>query len=170
MKRSSNRHNPTKVFSIIFNALAIAVLFSGLGVVQAAYASDNGAYRRADLAIRQVYFPEHAKACETFAATYIITNMGPGYAAHVNIGFNVPDPFEVMKMQGVPANLAPGKSVTVTAIFKVVAFVPTESRRWWITTSVSSDNYSSVTFDPRSKNNSVRSRITLVGKPKLTCP
>ena len=114
--------------------------------------------------------PRHAKACDTFEVTYAIGNPGPQDAVNVSVLINVPDPLEVIDVQGVPVDLAAGENSTVTAVIKVVAFVPGESRGAWIRAVVSSDVYPDVSLDPNPDNNEVFTALKLISKPVISCP
>ena len=123
-----------------------------------------------DLAIRLLWAPRHAKACETFKVIYLISNRGPDPASNVNVQIGIPDPFSVVKVVGAPVNLAARKSEIVIVTLKVVAFVPGEGRNWWITGSVSSDPYPNISIDPKPANNEVTKPIKLLGKHVQVCP
>jgi hypothetical protein len=125
---------------------------------------------QSDLAIKHVSGPKSAKACETFTETYTITNLGPDFARNVNVGVIVPDAFDVTEMQGVPVNLEVGESATITAVIKVVAFVPTESRKWRLTAGIYSEIYPDTNVDVDLNNNEVSNPITLTGKHRMLCP
>ena len=114
--------------------------------------------------------PRYVKACDTFRVSYAIHNPGPLNAANVSVLINVPDPFEVMHVQGVPVNLGPGKYATVTAVIKVVAFVPGESRNAWVRAVVTSDAYSNLRRDPNPGKNEIITTIKLISKPVDSCP
>ena len=104
------------------------------------------------VATRLVSAPKHAKACQTFKVTYSITNLGPGAVSNLDLLFNVPDQFSVISVLGSPVNLAAGQRTYITAVIKVVAFVPGESRAAWVLL------------------NDVTTPIKLIGKQVLTCP
>jgi hypothetical protein len=124
-----------------------------------------------DLAISLVSAPpKHAKACDTFEATYSITSLGPDNAVNVSVFLNVPDQFQVINVSGMPVNLAVGERATVTAVIKVVAFVPGESREAWVRATVGSDIYPDVSVDPNPANNEVFKAVKLISKQVLTCP
>jgi hypothetical protein len=114
--------------------------------------------------------PRHAKACETFDATYAITNLGPDDATGTYVQINIPDQFEVVDLLGVPASLAVGESATVDVVVKVVAFVPGESRTAWVSARVASDPYPDVSIDPDPSNDSVTSPVKLISKQVVSCP
>lgn len=108
--------------------------------------------------------PRHVKACDTFEVSYAIHNPGLDDAANVNVFINVPDPFEVIDVQGVPEHLGPGEKAKVTAVIKVVAFVPGEVRQAWVRAGVTSD------LDPNADNNEVFTAIRLISKSAISCP
>ena len=133
---------------ILRAVVAIVLLTAILGIsVSPAFAQVNSNIRT-----RLIFAPKHAKACETFVVIFALTNRGPDFASNVEVQFNVPDQFSVIKVLGTPVNLAPGKSKLVTAVIKVTAFVPGESRSAWVTL------------------NEVTVPIKLISKPVLTCP
>ena len=153
---------PPKIIAIFITLLALL-----LTIIQPAAAQEVST---SDLVIQLVSAPKHAKACETFDVIYTITNLGPDKAVKVNLGIGIPDPFETMQVQGVPVSLAAGESVTVTATLKVTAFVPGESRNWWITGSAWSDVYPDISIDPNPDNNQTTGTIKLISKREITCP
>ncbi len=123
-----------------------------------------------DLAIQLVSAPRHAKACEIVTATFIIMNLGPDEATSVYVQTSIPDQFGDVALLGVPDSLAVGQTATITAILKVVAFVPGESRSAWIGAHVSSDPYPNISIDPNPANNEVSTPVKMISKPVLTCP
>ncbi len=150
----------------------IAVLFM-LMVLLAATILDAVAQTEStsDLAI-SIYSapPKHAKACDTFDATYTITNFGPDDASNVSVLINIPDQFETINLTGVPVNLAVGQSATVTVTVKVVAFGFGESRTAWVRATTGSDIYPDISIDPNSANNEVYTPVKLISKPAAGCP
>jgi hypothetical protein len=114
--------------------------------------------------------PRQVMACETFKVTYRIHNSGPFNAANVSVLINVPDPFEVMHVKGVPVNLGPGKYALVTAVIKVVAFVPGESRQAWVRAVVTSDLHQGAGLDPIPGKNEIITTVRLISKPVDSCP
>jgi hypothetical protein len=156
-------HHFTRTTLAIF---ALMTLF-GITILPAAAQQEF----TSDLEIRLVSAPpKHAKACDAFEATYAITNLGPDNAVNVSVFFNVPDQFEVINVSGVPVNLTVGEQATVTAVIKVVAFVPGESREAWVRADVTSDVYPDVSIDPNLDNNEIFKAVKLISKPILTCP
>ena len=134
--------------SIKRSLVAIAVLLAFLGIAAPPAMAQPLTYT---LATRLVSAPKHAKACQTFNVTYSITNLGPDPVTNLDLQFNVPDQFSVISVIGSPINLAVRQSTNVTAVVKVVAFVPGESRAAWVIL----DN--------------VTTPIKLIGKQVLTC-
>jgi hypothetical protein len=149
--------------------VAMLVVVAVLGMTTPPAAA-QGISTTSDLAIKLLSAPRHAKACETFDVTYMISNLGPDPATNVNIQIGIPDPFSVTKVAGAPVDLAPQESKIVVVTLKVVAFVPGESRNWWITGNVSSDPYPDISIDPNTTNNEVTKPIKLVGKHMQVCP
>jgi hypothetical protein len=82
----------------------------------------------------------------------------------------VPDAFGVIRLQGAPESLAVGKTVKFSAVIKVVAFVPGESRKAWVGINAMSDPYPDTSLDPNPQNNPVFKNIKLISKPMLSCP
>jgi hypothetical protein len=150
----------------------VAGLGTGVWAVQTAraIAAPQSITYHSDLAIKQVSGSKSAKACETFKADYVVTNLGPDVANNVSVWINVPDALEVQEIHGAPASLKAGESATVTAVIKVVAFVPTESRKWQFWGHVSSEVYPDTNIDSNAENDDVFSPITLVGKHAQVCP
>ena len=128
-----------------------------------------------DLAIKLVSAPKHAKACEVFEETYRIKNLGPDPAENVIVNVGVGDQFDVISVQGVPGSqssgqrLSPGQSQLVTAVVKVVGFVPGESREGSVGARVSSDVYPDITIDPNLNNNELSTTVKLISKPVILC-
>jgi hypothetical protein len=129
-----------------------------------------------DLKIVRVSGPKKAHACQVFKETYRVTNLGPDKATNVSVSLGGGDQFSGVSVNGVPAGepyyfeLAAGQTKTIVAYFKVVAFVPGETRDAFISASASSDIYPEIAIDPNPDNNTAGTSIWLVGKPKLTCP
>ncbi len=129
--------------------VAFVVLLVFLGMTPPLAVAQEATY---SLKTILVSAPKHAKACEIFKVTYSITNLGPGNVVNLDIQFNVPDQFSVLQVVGTPVNLTVRQRTNVTAIIKVVAFVPGESRKAWVMV------------------NNVTTPIKLIGKQVLTCP
>lgn len=113
--------------------------------------------------------PRQVKACETFKVTYGIRNPGPLNAANVSFFINVPDPFEVIHVSEVPVSMRPGKYALVTAVIKVVAFVPGESRQAWVRAFVTSDPHKGSGFGPIPGKNEIITPIRLISEPVDSC-
>jgi hypothetical protein len=114
--------------------------------------------------------PSHVRACQTFKVVYKVTNHGPDLATNVNIWSNTPDPVDRMKISKNSFTLAKGKSKTVTATYKVVAYVPGESSTGWVTAGVVSDVYPNISIDPNPANDQVTRTLKYVGKQVTSCP
>lgn len=172
MNRKSITYNLVKGLSLFVIAILVAGLGTEVWTVQTAraVAAPQSITYHSDLAIKQVSGPKSAKACETFKVDYVITNLGPDSASNVSVWINVPDALEVQEIQGAPANLKAGESTTVTAVIKVVAFVPTELRKWQFWGHVSSEIYPDTNIDSNSANDDAFSPITLTGKHAQGCP
>ena len=155
-----------KSFRLFFIASLIMALAIRLAPVRAAHAATS----TSDLAIELVSAPKTAKACQVFQASFKITNLGPDEASSLFVNTSTPDQLGTLEILGVPENLAAGESVTITAIVKVVAFGPNDSRSAWVGAGVSSDPYPDTSLDPNWANNNVSGSLKLVGKPKGVCP
>lgn len=123
-----------------------------------------------DLGVTIVSTPKHVKACQTFQATFTVTNFGPDPASHINIMVFLPDPFSLVDLVGAPNSLAVGKTVTLSATIKVVGFVPGEPRSTWIGIDAVSDPYPDTSVDPNPDNNGIFKSIRMISKPVLSCP
>jgi len=123
-----------------------------------------------DLAIQLVSAPRHAKACQIVTTTFIITNLGPDEATSLSVQMLIPDQFGDIALLGVPDSLAVGQSATITAVLKVVAFVPGESRSVWIGAYVASDPFPNISIDPNSANNEFSAPVRMISKPVDICP
>ena len=159
-------------FPIRYYARAAVVIFTQ--VVLLAMTSLPGAAHNqftSGLGIQLVSAPpQQVKACDTFKVTYAISNHGFQNAANVSVLINVPDPFEVLHVQGVPVNLGPGKNAKVTAVIKVVAFVPGESREAWVRAVVTSDMPQDASRAPYPGHNQILTPVRLISKPVTRCP
>ena len=123
-----------------------------------------------DLAVTIVSIPKHVKACQTFEATFTVTNLGPDPATHLNMIVMLPDPFSLVGLLRAPDSLAVGETATFYAAIKVVAFVPGEPRVTWIGIDAVSDRYPDISVDPNLENNGLFSEIKMISKPVLVCP
>lgn len=148
--------------------LCIAALTVSSAPAQATRA--QAATTSSDLAVKIISMPASAKACRTFKVTFSVTNRGPDQASHLHMIVMLPDPLEVVRLDGAPASLPVGKTVTFSASIKVVAFVPGESRHAWVGIDAVSDPYPNTSIDPNPQNNPVFKQIKLVSKPVLSCP
>jgi hypothetical protein len=153
-------------FRLFFIASLVMALAMSLAPVQTVAADTS----TSDLAIQLVSAPRTAKACQVFEAKFRITNLGPDDASGLFVNTSVPDQLGTLDLLGVPESLASGESVTVTAVVKVVAFGPNDTRNAWIGAGVSSDPYPDTSLDPNPANNNVSRSLKLVGKPKGVCP
>ncbi len=128
-----------------------------------------------DLSIVRVSGPKRAHACQIFREAYRVTNLGPDPATRVQVSIGGGDQFGFISVNGVPGNLsapfnlAAGQSKTIVAYFKVVAFVPGETRDGFISATIGSDIYPDVTFDPNPNNNAAGTSVWLVGQPSEGC-
>ena len=148
---------------LIFTLLALLVMTSLPGAAQQEFTPGLEIKLASDP-------PKHVKACDTFKVTYAIHNPGLEDAANVNVFINVPDPFELIDVQGVPEHLGPGEKAKVTAVIKVVAFVPGEVRGAWVRASVTSDLDPDASLDPNPDHNEIFTAIRLISKPVISCP
>jgi len=159
-------------FPIRYYARAVAILFTQvvlLGMTSLPGAAHNQFTSGLEIQLISAP-PKQVKACDTFKVTYVISNHGWANAANVSVLINVPDPFEVLHVQGVPANLGPGKNAKVSAVIKVVAFVPGESREAWVRAVVTSDMQHYAGRDPYPGHNEILTPVRLVSKPVTRCP
>jgi uncharacterized repeat protein (TIGR01451 family) len=162
------RQNITKGLHLFFIAALVAGLALGMGHVPSA--SADGTTSTSDLAIKLIHAPKRAKACQVVKATFKITNLGPDPATGVYFQTAIPDQFGDIALIGAPDTLAVGQTVKVTAVLKVVAFVPGESRSAWIGAFVASDPYPNISIDPNPANNEVSQPVRMVGDPVERCP
>jgi hypothetical protein len=149
-------------------SLLIVILLMSLLPIQAAQAQEA---TTSDLSLRLVSIPKHAKACQTFEATYTVTNLGPDPVHHLSGGAGIPDAYDVVDIVGLPESLAMGESATFTIIIKVTAFVPGEIRHAWVNAGVISDYYLEPSIDPNPDNNMVYTEMKVIGKRSTeSCP
>jgi len=123
-----------------------------------------------DLRVRVVSIPKNVKACQTFKATFSVTNLGPDPASHLFIVVMIPDPLGVISLRGAPESLAVGETVKFSAVIKVVAFVPGEPREAWVGINAMSDPYPDISIDANQENNPAFRDIRIVSKRRMTCP
>ena len=154
----SAKHN----LRLLLLASCILALAVSLMPVRAAYAATS----ISDLGIGLLSAPRHARACQTFEATFRITNHGPDPATGLFVGISIPDALGWLDLQGAPASLAVGETATVTATIQVVAFVPGTSREAWIGAGISSDPYPNTSTDPDWSNNNAGQSLKLLGKQR----
>jgi hypothetical protein len=152
---------------LLFMALLIAILTISLMPTQGVHAQQT---YTSDLGVTIVSIPKHVKACQTFEATFTVTNYGPDPVPNLNIMVMLPDPFSLVGLQGAPASLAVGETVTFSAAIKVVAFVPGEPRLTWIGIDATSERYPDTSIDPDLSNNGIFQEIRMIGKTVMTCP
>lgn len=145
----------------LFSAALIAVLAMSIAPAKTARAQVTTPV--SDLTISVISVPKHGKACETFEATYAVTNLGPDPITNVDIGINVPDQMEFLETQGAPSSLAVGETAIITATIEVL-YVDRD-RKGWVDASVFS---SVIRIDPNLENNRVSSPFRLIG-PKKAC-
>lgn len=162
------KQNVTKSLRLLFTGVLIAVFVIGMAPAQTVRARTTSS--TSDLAVKIISMPTSVKACQTFKVRFSITNRGPDPASHLYMIVMVPDPFSVVRLSGAPKSLAVGKTVTFSAVIKVVAFVPGESRKAWVGIDAMSDPYPDISTDPNSNNNPVFRNMRLVSKPVLSCP
>ena len=155
-----------KSFYLFFIALLVMVLAISLAPVPAVYADTS----TSDLAISLVSAPKTAKACQVFEARFRVTNLGPDAASGIFVNTSIPDQLGTLDLLDVPDSLAAGESVTITAVVKVVAFGPSDSRNAWVGAGVSADPYPDTSVDPNWENNNVSGSLKLVGKASGVCP
>lgn len=164
-----NNRNPVKGLHLLCIAALIAVLTLGMAPTPTVLA--DGLTTTSDLAVRLISIPRHVRACQTFRATFSVTNYGPDPASHLYILVMLPDPFEVLKLQGAPESLAVGKTVRFSATVKVVAFVPGEPRETWIGIYAMSDPFPDISVDPNQENNTRVRNLSFISKPRsIACP
>lgn len=162
------RQTLNKVLHLFFIAALIAGLALGMTPIRAAQADETTT--TSDLVIQLIHAPKQARACQVVKAMFKITNLGPDPATGVYFQTAIPDQFGDVAMIGAPDQLAVGQTVKVTAILKVVAFVPGESRSAWIGGFVASDPYPNISIDPDPSNNEMGRPVRIVGDPVERCP
>lgn len=153
---------------LLFLAALIAMLT--VSMVPAQTARADTVTTTSDLKVRVVSIPKRVRACQTFRATFSVKNLGPDPAKKLYVMVLLPDPFEVVALQGVPKSLRVGQTVTFSATIKVVAFVPGEPRQTWIGINAMSDPYPDISIDPNLENNPVFRNLRMVSEPVERCP
>jgi hypothetical protein len=129
-----------------------------------------------DLAIRLVWAPKYARACQVFRQVYWVRNLGPNTAKNVIVTVGGTDQFDTISVQGVPGSqssgrrLGPGKGMFVTAVIKVTAFVPGEVSDGRVGATVSSEVYPQIAIDPNLNNNVRENIVRLIGRQRISCP
>ncbi len=152
----------------LFTALMVAVFTIGMAPAPAIHRAV--VTTTSDLAVRVISRPQTAKACQTFRATFSVTNRGPDPASHLYISTWLPDQLGLVSLEGAPDSLAVGQTVKFSAHIKVVAFVPGETRQAWVGVYAMSDPYPNISIDPNSENDWVSKPLRLTGKPVMLCP
>lgn len=151
----------------LFIAALIAMLAVSMVPAQTVHAQVE---YTSDLGVTIVSIPKHVKACQTFEATFTVTNYGPDPVPNLNLMVYLPDPFSLIGLFRAPASLAVGETATFSAAIKVVAFVPGEPRQTWIGIDATSERYPDTSIDPDLSNNGIFHDIRMIGKPVMTCP
>lgn len=142
----------------------IAVLAISMVPVQAAQAQDT---TTSDLVVRLVSVPRHAKACEVFAVTFTVTNLGPDPVDFLNVSLVISDHFDIVSILPAPESLGIGETATITAEIKVTAFVPGETRTGRLLASATSESVTSI--DPNPEDNFASGTIRLIARPVPSC-
>jgi|SRR5215216_1786357 len=148
-----------KRLHLVFSAALIALLAMSIAPAQTARAQEITS--TSDLVVSVVSIPKHGKACETYEATYTVTNLGPDPATNVNVGFSIPDQLEYFDVQGEPTYLGVGETVTVTVVIEVL-YVD-EYRNGWVTAIVYSAPYPDISIDPNPENNRIETPFKIIG-------
>jgi len=156
-----------KGLHLLFIAALVTVLTISIAPVQAAHA--DAVTTTSDLVVRLVSIPKHAKACEVFEVTFTVTNLGPDPASPLNVGVGITDQFDQVGILHAPDSLGVGETATVTAVIKVTAFVPGESRNGWVSVGAGSDPYPNISVDPNPDNNNAGKIVKLISKQVLSC-
>lgn len=157
-----NQNTVKRLHLLMIAALVLALTIS-LAPLPAVHAQTTST---SDLQVAIISIPKHVKACQTFQATFTVTNFGPNPASNLHIMVLLPDPFSLVDLIGAPDSLAVGETVIFSATIKVVAFVPGEPRNTWIGIDAISDT----SVDPNSDNNPIYRQIRMISKPVLSCP
>lgn len=122
-----------------------------------------------DLAVSLVSLPKHVKACQTFEATYTVTNLGPDLASNLYLLVSIPDAYQDLEVIGLPESLAAGEAATVTVVIKVILFEPGETRHAWVGMTPVADSYLEPSIDPDPKNSTIRAPMRIIGKHNSWC-
>lgn len=160
--------NVTKNLTMLLIVLLAAALT--LSMVPAPVVYAEGMTTTSDLAVKILSSPKAIRACQTFKARLSVTNLGPDPASHLYVTTWLPDQLELISLTGAPESLAVGQTVKFTAIIKVVAFVPGESREAWVGTYALSDPYPDISIDPNPDNDWISKPLKLKGNPVASCP
>lgn len=156
-----------KTLQMLFITVLVVISTIGMAPAKTAPALMTST---SDLKVRILSMPKRVKACQTFKARFSVKNLGPDPATNLYMLVMLPDPLEVVRLQGAPMSLRVGQTVTFSATIKVVAFVPGESRDAWIGIDAMSDPYPDVSIDPNSENNPVVKNLRIVSDPVEVCP
>lgn len=158
----------TKSLHFLFVTLLVATLTASMAPAQAVHA--DGITTTSDLEVKVISSPKTAKACQTFRARFSVKNLGPDPATHLYVTTWLPDQLELVSLTGAPESLAVGQTVRFSAVIKVVAFVPGETREAWVGTYAMSDPYPDISIDPNPDNDWVSKPLKLVSEPVEVCP
>jgi hypothetical protein len=150
--------------------IALLVVIFTIGMAPARTVHSDVVTTRSDLAVKVLSSPHSARACQTFKATFSVTNRGPDPATHLYVNTWLPDQLGLISLVGAPESLAVGQTVKFSARIKVVAFVPGETREAWVGAYAMSDPYPNVSLDPNSDNDWVSKPLKLTGKRVMLCP
>ena len=148
-------------------SVLVAVL---MGIAPAQSADADGLMTISDLKVKVISSPKTAKACQTFKVKFSVKNLGPDPATHLYVATWLPDQLELVSLMGAPESLAVGQTVRFSAVIKVVAFVPGETREAWVGTYAMSDPYPDISIDPNPDNDWVSKPLRLVSEPVEVCP
>ena len=157
-----------KVLHLLFSAILFVVLTVSMAPAQRVHA--EGITTTSDLVVNLVSIPKHAKACQTFEVTFTVTNLGPDSVSHLTVGVGITDQFDPVGALSAPDSLAAGATITVTAVIKVTAFVPGESRNGRVSVGAGSDPFPDSSIDPNPENNNVERTVKLISNRVMSCP
>ncbi len=150
--------------------IALLVTVFTIGMAPARTVHSDVITTTSDLGVKVVSSPQNAKACQSFKATFTVTNHGPDPATHLYVTTWLPDQLGLVSLEGAPESLAVGQTVKFSARIKVVAFVPGETRQAWVGAYAMSDPYPNISVDPNSTNDWISKPLKLTGKPAMICP